>query len=93
MKFDNDRVLFFSFLAIFVFLMGKSKDILVSYFNKTLSTDLFPLESVSREKKVDLMAEKLPRVILHIFFSVGGWLILYDSPWLHTSLGGTTETV
>ena len=93
LQIHNDKLYFLIYLSIFAITMGKIKTMLIEFFGKHLPTDVFPVGSVSRDKKIDLMAEKLPRTILHIFFTIAGWLIVYNSPWLHTSLGGTTENV
>jgi hypothetical protein len=61
------------------------------YFEKIVSKKKFPEGSKQRRVKTETLAERAYRLFIYLTFTVTGYLIMKEGPYLHSLLFGTVD--
>jgi hypothetical protein len=61
------------------------------FFEKIVSTKKFPEGSKQRRVKTATLAERIYRLFIYLTFTVMGYLIMKEGPYLHSLLFGSAD--
>lgn len=86
---SNHWTSFFGSFALYAVTMGPCTEWGATMFQKIIPYEKFPLGSKVRQDKAEFMADKAYRLMLYIIFTVCGFNLFKDTPYLHTNLLGT----